>query len=170
MSSPRIRRSIFSTPVAISFRFSTTGCNTCLRLKAKSCRVRATARSPAFLASRSSSLARSSSGSLAMANSVQHMITESRLLKSCAMPPARLPMASSFCDTRSCCSRLSRSVTSTCSAWRHTRWPLASLISRADTNTTNRLPSRLMTVISLGSITPLSERMRNTSLRSSGLA
>src|ERR1700719_2658106 len=40
------------------------------------------------------------------------MITPSKLLKSCAIPPESLPMASIFCDCRSCCSRPRRSVMS----------------------------------------------------------
>ena len=48
-------------------------------------------------------------------------MTESRLLKSCAMPPARLPMASIFWACRSCSSVMRRSA-SACRRSAISRW------------------------------------------------
>ena len=111
-SSPINRRSIFSRSETTVLRSMATGCKTCLRLKASSCRVRPAARSPAFLIS--STLWRRGSWACnrLRTRSLYPLMAVSRLLKSCAMPPASCPMASSFCDCRSCSSRVLCSVIS----------------------------------------------------------
>jgi len=112
MSSPIRRRSIGSIPAIVVLRSRILGASTCFLLNASSCRVR----SPAWLAaslmtrtrrSRVSSPSRSVSSS-----SPWPVITVSRLLKSCATPPASRPMLSIFCDWRTCSSSCRRSVTS----------------------------------------------------------
>jgi len=52
------------------------------------------------------------------------------LLKSWAIPPARVPMASIFCDCRNCSSNFTRSVTSLATAYSPTTSSLLSLAGR----------------------------------------
>ena len=96
-----------------------------VRLKARSWWVSRVARSAAFRISTTSARRGSLVSRSVRRNSVLAPITVSRLLKSCAMPPASCPTASIFCDCRSCssarrsaaaarfCSRRSRKVACT---------------------------------------------------------
>ena len=115
MCSPINRRSIDAMPATTSPRSSTRGSSTCLRLKARSWRVRMLARSAVSVmrdtVSRSLELVRRPRSS-----SPRPMMTVSRLLKSWAMPPASWPMASIFCDWRS------RASLSCRAAWVVRRW------------------------------------------------
>ena len=69
---------------------------TCLRLNARSWRVRLAARSPAFLISSTSLRNGSEWLRLPKMSSLYPLIAVSRLLKSWAIPPASLPTASIF--------------------------------------------------------------------------
>ncbi len=86
------------------------------RPNAKSCRTSAAARIVVSCARRSSLAAGDSAATSANASSTLPRIAVSRLLKSCAIPPARCPSASSFCDcsncSRSMCSRSARAYCS----------------------------------------------------------
>src|ERR1700733_12291648 len=105
----RNSRSMSPTTLLTSTTFSSSNC---LRLKASNRRVSVAARSAACwiectLSCSGPSLSNSSSNT-----SVYPLITISRLLKSCATPPASLPTASIFCAWRSCSSSCRRSVMS----------------------------------------------------------
>ena len=88
------------------------GCVAWRRLKASSCRVSPAPRCTDSLISVASSRAGSSGPSCIRSRSADPMMLMRMLLKSCATPPASRPMASSFCDCRSCSSRARRSVMS----------------------------------------------------------
>ena len=92
-----------------AFRSSTCGSRTCLRLNASSWRTRRAARSEAPMMCWTFRRRGSSGGRPRRSSSPWPMMTISRLLKSCAMPPARRPTASIFCDWRSCSSSPCRS-------------------------------------------------------------
>ena len=65
----------------------------------------------------------------------------SRLLKSCATPPASRPTASIFCDSRSCSSRCRRSLMSRDRpSTAVTVWPSAFTGTRRVLSQTRRLP------------------------------
>ena len=102
MRSPIRRPSIDSMSRTIAFRFTTRACSICLRLNASSCRVSAAAWLPAFSIS-STDISASREGSPSgdsRSSAAWPLMMVSRLLKSWAMPPASLPMASIFCDCR----------------------------------------------------------------------
>ena len=111
MSSPMRRRSILESSSMRPPSGTTSGTRTCLRLNARSWRVRAEARSAAL---RISCILprRVGSWSLGIMRSPYPRMAVSRLLKSCAMPPASRPTASIFWAWTSCSSRLRRSLTS----------------------------------------------------------
>ena len=120
-----------------SSRKNTFGLTICLRAKASSCRVTSAARAAAFPTSSMSARILWSGGRLARAKSVCPMMAVSRLLKSWATPPARMPTASIFCECRSCSSSMRLSVTSrmnACSLPSSSRFVLISA--------GNRVPSR----------------------------
>ncbi len=101
MSSRTSRFRMLNISETSEFRFSTLGCNICIRLNANNWRVRDAARSLAFSICRAfpySGLAGSSRSSI---KSPWPLITVSRLLKSCATPPASRPIASILCALRS---------------------------------------------------------------------
>ncbi len=91
---------------------SVSGVTTSLRLKARSWRVRSTPRAAAFWTSSALMRSLSAGDILASMISLCPLITVSRLLKSCATPPASRPTASIFCASRSWTSSDRRSVTS----------------------------------------------------------
>ena len=82
------------------------------RAKASSCLVSCVARSPASCTSARSACTSWSGGRHSRATDALLRIAVSRLLKSCAMPPASRPTVSRRCDCCSCCSSFRRSVTS----------------------------------------------------------
>ena len=84
----------------------------CLRLNASNCRVRVAARSAACWIDCTSWCMWLPFSSCSSSTSVYPVITISRLLKSCATPPANRPTASIFCACRSCSSNCLRSVMS----------------------------------------------------------
>ena len=106
------RRSIFSESLIASLISSTSGLIICLRPKARSWRVRAVAFPEAFRISSISSRNGLSLSTSINANWALPMMVVSRLLKSWATPPARVPMASIFWAWRSWVSNLLRSVMS----------------------------------------------------------
>ncbi len=147
-SSPTRRPSIFSIPVNSSLRSRTLGVIICLRLKARSCLVRDAALSPAFLVSsiplrKDSSLMTSINASWALP-----MMTVSRLLKSCATPPARVPIASIFWACRNCSSSFVCSVISFTIVRTPVGLPSASFNRLTDINAGYDLPSFLICSIS----------------------
>src|SRR5450432_2927937 len=89
-SSPSTRLSMGSTPRTTSARSSTSGRIICRRLKASSCRVRSRARWPAIAICSASARSGSSGESASIIIALYERMIESRLLKSCAMPPASL--------------------------------------------------------------------------------
>ena len=112
ISGPISRRSIVSMPPTTSPSANSCGRVAWRRLKASSCRVRPAPRSTDCLISATSPRAGSSRPSSISSRSAEPMMLIRMLLKSCATPPASRPMASSFCDCRSCSSRARRSVMS----------------------------------------------------------
>src|SRR2546430_867594 len=99
-SSPRRRRSSFSSSRMRSFSRNTWGDTTCWRLNVSNCRVSTAARSDALRMSRSPSRSGSPGGRSSSIRSVVPRIAVKRLLKSCATPAARRPTASIFCTWR----------------------------------------------------------------------
>src|ERR1700730_1750298 len=84
------RGSILLSSATTVLRSSTVGCNTCIRVKARSCRVNEAARSAAL---RICSTLRCCTAFCAVVSenmSLLPLITVSRLLKSCARPPRQL--------------------------------------------------------------------------------
>ena len=140
MSSPIRRVSIFRFSVITAFRSSTFGVSICFRLNARSCRVSEVARSAAAEISFAGPRSAGSGPSRSNRNSEYPEITISRLLKSCAIPPASRPIASIFCDCRNCCSRARRSVTSSVKISNVTVFE-ASLIARPESRTAVVVPS-----------------------------
>src|SRR6267154_1158182 len=67
-------------------------------------------------------------------------MTVSKLLKSCAIPPASVPMDSIFCACRNCCSSFRRSVRSRMAAHPHKPSSVSSMLNLISTG--NSLPSR----------------------------
>ena len=134
MSSPISRVSIFRFSVTTAFRSRTFGASICFRLKASSWRVSEVARSAAVAISFAGPRSVGSGPSRSSRNSEYPEITIRRLLKSCAMPPASRPIASIFCDCRSCCSSARRSVTSSVKISK-CYLLLSSLIARPDNRT-----------------------------------
>ena len=110
MSSPIMRASIEPEPATTERRSSTRGAMSCCRLKASSWCVRAAARQAALSVSISQRCARASGETSRNASARLPVIAVSRLLKSCATPPASRPTASIFCDCRSRASSATRSV------------------------------------------------------------
>ncbi len=110
-SSPISRCSIGSRSATTTSSARTRVCSTCLRLKARSWRVRVAARSPTRLISSTSLRTGSSARRRCSSRSLRPEMTGNRLLKSWAMPPASRPTASIFCDCRSSASRRRGSVT-----------------------------------------------------------
>ena len=106
MSSPISRRSIGSTPRTTRVQVEHLGLEHLLRLNASSCRVSRAARSRRVVRSprASSRTARRVGQRVEREARVPAVMTVSRLLKSCATPPASWPTASIFCDCRSCAS------------------------------------------------------------------
>ena len=105
MSSPISRRSILLGVDDEAVDVEQLGWRTCLRLKASNWRVRPAARSAALddlVDVRPPVVVRASRSSARAPRS--RWITVSRLLKSCATPPANCPTASIFCAWRSCSS------------------------------------------------------------------
>ena len=100
-SSERISRSASSTS-----GFSGWRCSSCVwrRLKARICCTSWRARMAARWISARLSWAAWSGPTSSRARARLPRMAASRLLKSCATPPARVPMASIFCDSRSCVS------------------------------------------------------------------
>src|ERR1051326_1123817 len=105
-------RSILSRLSTTSLRSMRRGSSTCLREKARSCRVSAAARRAALRISSRSSIWRVLPLNSAVRRSVYPTIAVRMLLKSCATPPASCPTASIFCDCSSCSSSRLRSVIS----------------------------------------------------------
>src|SRR5881409_2592462 len=128
-SSPSSRRSIRSMFATTALTSSTLGPSTWRRLNASSCRVSSAARSPAFRISSASSRRASPAGVLCNSSWVEPRMAVSRLLKSCAMPPASCPTASIFCDWRSCSSSCRCALTSRASTSRACRFVLARDVS-----------------------------------------
>ena len=116
------------------------GASICLRLKASSCRVSEVARSAALAISCAGPRSGDSVPACSSRNSEYPEITISRLLKSCAMPPASRPTASIFWAWRNCCSRMWRSVTSSANSSKKT-WLRSSRKARPERRTTIDLPS-----------------------------
>ena len=111
-SSPIRRPIIFSISVIISFKFNIVGWIICLRLNASSWLVRWLPLSPAFLISSTGSYRGSSFSILICASWALPIIVVRMLLKSCATPPARTPIASIFWACRNCSFSLFSSVMS----------------------------------------------------------
>ena len=113
----------------VAFRSIDLGCSTCRRLKASSWRVSVAARVAAsriwMMSSRRASLGSVPSSS----SSTLQLIAVSRLLKSCAMPPASCPTASSFCDWWSWTARSAWSETSLTVPTHRTAFPISSRIT-----------------------------------------
>jgi hypothetical protein len=107
-----MRRSIRSSDPTTSARSSTSVRTGCWRLNIRSWRVRAAARIAAAWISLMSWNAGCSPPTASSASSASVTMTARMLLKSCATPPAKRPMASIFCDCRSCSSSPRSSVTS----------------------------------------------------------
>ena len=95
--SPTTRRSMPPISCTMVLRFTSRGCMTCFRLYARSWRTspaaRCAARPISWISSRRGSAMPVSDSS----SSVLPRIAVSRLLKSCAIPPASCPTASIFC-------------------------------------------------------------------------
>ncbi len=102
MSSPISRASAWRISSARAFRSTARGAATCLREKARSCRV--TSRDRCAAREISSALSRHAlpSGIASRMSSASPRITVSMLLKSWATPPARRPTDSIFWAWRSC--------------------------------------------------------------------
>ena len=93
-------------------------------------------------------------------------ITSRMLLKSCAMPPARLPIDSNFCDCRSCASSLVRSVISRAMVEAPMSVPLEFLIGETVSATSICLPSlrvRIVSYVGTGSPRPIRSRIIGSS-------
>ena len=113
MCSPIRRCSILFVSTTIVFRSTMRGCSTCLRPKARSCCVSDAARCAACsIASTSARRPTSRASRLPSRKPLCTVMTVSRLLKSCATPPARRPTASSFCAWYRRSSSCLRSLTS----------------------------------------------------------
>ena len=104
--------SIRSTWRTMSFGLMSAGRDSCRRLKASSCFVSAAARFVVSLISSAASRRAPMSPSSLRTNSAFAPMTISRLLKSCAIPPASRPTTSSFCVCCSCSSSAARCVMS----------------------------------------------------------
>src|SRR5580704_87661 len=102
ISSPSSTGIILFTSAITAFKSSTCGCSTCMRLNASSCRVSAVARSAAFFTCITLCCTGLKLPSFSSSKSLCPLITVSKLLKSCATPPASLPTASIFCECLSC--------------------------------------------------------------------
>ena len=102
--SPTSRRIIVPMRCRTSLMSSTSGRTIFLRANASSCCVSAAPRFAASIAPARYSAAGDSGPASISASSMNPIIDVSRLLKSCATPPASLPMLSTFCDWRSCSS------------------------------------------------------------------
>ena len=109
------------------------------RLKASSCRVRPAPRSTDCLISSASSRAGIVRPSCISSRSAAPMMLIRMLLKSCATPPASRPIASSFCDCRSCSSSARRSVMSRTNPVRTAR--LSAPMRATVSSTGNSVPS-----------------------------
>ena len=84
----------------------------CCRLNVRICRTSSVARSVACATASRCACTGASSGRCSRARSMWPPIAVRMLLKSCAIPPASVPMASSFCERRTCSSRSRRAVMS----------------------------------------------------------
>lgn len=143
MSERNSRRSIPSIPLTISPGETGAGCSICLRLKASKRRVSSAARSPASRTSWMESRSGSIAPSLLSITSQWPLITVSRLLKSCATPPARRPIDSSrfACNNSPSSRSVSRSASSrSVISWRSC-W-LAALSSVVRSRTSSSSPAR----------------------------
>ena len=109
-SSPIIRWSIGTSSATSGPSSSTRGWTTCLRLKARSWLVSATARCDVFWIRSTSRCIGSPALSRPSSMWARPLITVSRLLKSWATPPASRPIASIFWACCSCISRLARAA------------------------------------------------------------
>ncbi|OQB82374.1 MAG: hypothetical protein BWX86_02925 [Verrucomicrobia bacterium ADurb.Bin122] len=109
MSSPMRRWSILRRLPISSFRSRTFGSMTCRLEKARSWRVSVAALSAARAISASCWASGSSGERSARASSTLPAMTVSRLLKSCATPPARRPTVSIFMACCNCSWSLTRS-------------------------------------------------------------
>ena len=140
MPSPSNRSSRPSVSSTIESRSVGSGSSTCWRLNASNCVVSAEACSAAVSICASFSRVTLGSGAESAIPAALR-ITIRRLLKSCATPPARLPIASSFCACRSfsssCrCSETSRIMTAT-----PARAPDGSVIGEPTDETASSEPS-----------------------------
>jgi len=122
-----------------------------LRLKARSWRVKEAAFSPAFLISSISLRKDSSLMTSINASSAFPMMVVSILLKSWAIPPASVPMASIFWDCRSCSSILLRLVISCPIARMPVMLPFLSFNVRSNHSIVASFPS----LVTIGFIFPL---------------
>ena len=150
MLAGRVGRSRSSTSVTTAARETGTSSWSTWRLKVRICRTRARARREASTIARLCSATIGSSPFSADSSSARPRIGASRLLKSWAMPPARLPIASSLrvcssCRSNSWCCCLSRScsvrsmmVTNTLA--QSCSWPAATTARRS---TRSGRPSRV---------------------------
>ena len=109
--SPSTRRSRPASAETTSFRSSTSARAGWQRPNRRSCRTRAVARSAARARSSNSAAVPASSAGDRSSSAFPRM-TVSRLLKSCAIPPASRPTASIFWPWRRCSSSRLRSVMS----------------------------------------------------------
>ena len=107
---PTLISPTFSNTSSLSFMGWRWGAS--LRLKVKICRTRSRARRPALSISFRLIWAKDSEPASCLAKLTLPKIAPKMLLKSWAIPPAMVPIACIFCDSRSWCSMALRAVRS----------------------------------------------------------
>ena len=143
-SSPTRRWIMSCRPAAMALRSTISGLRICRRLTASRRPVSAAARSPARRIWVMSRRVGSSSAIPASTRSAMPLITVSRLLKSCATPPARRPTISIFCACCSCSSSWRCSVMSAAVPTRRYSSPASSYMWNARSRIQRTAPSGRM--------------------------